>query len=94
MEDTQIADSGKMNFMELLLNRICSHYRRIYKTMPVGTGDISWIIQFYLKNGFRISHKTKGFFTDNYDYPMYEDGIQLADVVYLSITLSSARPRP
>lgn len=62
--------------------------------MPVGTGDISWIIQFYLKNGFRISHKTKGFFTDNYDYPMYEDGIQLADVVYLSITLSSARPRP
>ena len=52
--------------------------------MLVGTGDIPWIIEFYQKNGFRFSHRIKNFFTDNYDHPMFEDGIQLVDMVYLS----------
>ena len=29
-----------------LLNHIFSHYKGKYKTMLVGTGDISWIIEF------------------------------------------------
>jgi len=40
-----------------LLNHIFSHYKGKYTTMLVGTGDISWIIEFYQKNGFRLSHK-------------------------------------
>ncbi len=67
-----------------LLRHIFSHYKGKYKTMLVGTGDIPWILQFYQKNGFRISHRIKNFFTDNYDHPMFEDGIQLVDMVYLS----------
>ena len=70
-----------------LLNHIFSYYKGKYTTMLVGTGDIPWIIQFYRKNGFRISHKIKDFFTDNYDHPMFENGIQLVDMVYLKRNL-------
>jgi GNAT superfamily N-acetyltransferase len=67
-----------------LLNHVFSHYKSKHTTMLVGTGDIPWIIEFYQKNGFRFSHRIKNFFTDNYDHPMFEDGIQLVDMVYLS----------
>ena len=67
-----------------LLNHIFSHYKGKYTTMLVGTGDISWIIEFYQNNGFRLSHRIQNFFTDNYDQPMFEEGVQLVDMVYLS----------
>lgn len=70
-----------------LLNHIFSHYKGKYRAMLVGTGDSPWIIQFYQKNGFRISHRIKGFFTDNYDHPIFEDGVQLVDMVYLKRNL-------
>jgi GNAT superfamily N-acetyltransferase len=70
-----------------LLNYIFSYYKNKYTTMLVGTGDIPWILQFYQKNGFRSSHRIKDFFTDNYDHPMFEDGVQLVDMVYLSKSL-------
>ncbi len=70
-----------------LLNYIFSYYKGKYTTMLVGTGDIPWILQFYQKNGFRSSHRIKDFFTDNYDQPMFEDGVQLVDMVYLSKSL-------
>ena len=67
-----------------LLNHIFSHYKGKYTSMLVGTGDISWIIEFYQTNGFRLSHRIQNFFTDNYDQPMFEEGVQLVDMVYLS----------
>ena len=70
-----------------LLNHIFTHYKGEYTTMPVGTGDSPWILQFYQKNGFTISHRIKNFFIDNYDHPMFEDGVQLVDMVYLSKAL-------
>ncbi len=70
-----------------LLSHIFSHYKGKYTTMIVGTGDIPWIIQFYQKNGFRISHRVKDFFTDNYEHPIFEDGVQLVDMIYLSKSL-------
>ncbi len=70
-----------------LLNYIFSYYKDKYTTMLVGTGDIPWILQFYQKNGFRSSHRIKDFFIDNYDHPMFEDGVQLVDMVYLSKSL-------
>lgn len=66
-----------------LLNHIFSHYKSKYTTIIVGTGDIPWILRFYKKNGFSISHRIKNFFIDNYDGPMFEDDIQLVDMVYL-----------
>lgn len=70
-----------------LLDYISSHYKNKYKTMILGTGDVPRIIKFYEKNGFNISHRIDNFFVDNYDHLMYEDGIQLVDMVYLSKSL-------
>ena len=66
-----------------LLHHIFSHYHGKYQTMTVGTGDSPWILRFYEKNGFQISHRVKNFFTDNYDHPMFDNGIPLVDMVYL-----------
>jgi len=70
-----------------LLSHIFSNYKGKYETMLVGTGDIPWILRFYEKNGFRVSHRVKDFFIDNYDHPMFDNGIQLVDMVYLSKAL-------
>ena len=50
------------------------------------TGDVPSTLSFYEHCGFTISHRLKNFFTDNYDHPMYEDGKQLVDMVYLKKT--------
>lgn len=67
-----------------LLSHIFSYYKGQYGTMLVGTGDSPWILRFYEKNGFVISHRIENFFTDNYDHPMFDNGVQLVDMVYLS----------
>ena len=51
--------------------------------MLVGTGDTPALLSFYENCGFEISHRLKNFFFDNYDYTMFEDGIQLIDMVCL-----------
>lgn len=53
------------------------------KKMLVGTGDVPSALSFYTNCGFEESHRIKNFFTDNYDHLMFEDGIQLVDMVYL-----------
>ena len=52
-------------------------------TMFVGTGDVPSSLTFYKKCGFTESHRIINFFVDNYDHPMFEDGKQLVDMVYL-----------
>jgi GNAT superfamily N-acetyltransferase len=70
-------------YAKALINYISNHYKNNYKTMLVGTGETPTILSFYESCGFEISHRLKNFFTDNYDHPMFEDGIQLIDMVYL-----------
>lgn len=70
-----------------LLRHIVSHYRGKYTSMLVGTGDAPTILRFYQQHGFEISHRIENFFTDNYDHPMFEEGVQLVDMVYLSRSL-------
>jgi GNAT superfamily N-acetyltransferase len=66
-----------------LIQFISDFYRNDYKTMLVGTGETPAILSFYKNCGFELSHRVKNFFTDNYDHPMFEDGIQLVDMIYL-----------
>ena len=69
--------ANKMNFMEQ------ANRREQYAILQVGTGDSPLTIPFYEKCGFVRSHIIPNFFTDNYDHPIYEDGVQLVDMVYL-----------
>ena len=41
-------------------------------------------IPFYEACGFRRSHVVPSFFTDHYDHPIFEGGVQLVDMIYLS----------
>lgn len=66
-----------------MIDYVCEHYSETCKTMYVGTGNCRKTIGFYEKCGFVTSHIIAGFFTDHYDEPIYEDGIQLVDMVYL-----------
>ena len=66
-----------------MLMYICEHYSGQYDTMYVGTGNSKKTLDFYKKCGFVNSHIVAGFFTYNYDRPIYEDGILLTDMIYL-----------
>ena len=55
------------------------------KIMLVGTGECDSVLGFYHSCGFTESHRIKNFFTDNYDHPMFEDGKQLIDMIYLKL---------
>jgi ribosomal protein S18 acetylase RimI-like enzyme len=66
-----------------LIDHISAFYKGKCTTMLVGTGDSPRALRFYQKNGFMISHKVKNFFVDNYNHSMFEDGVQLTDMVYL-----------
>ena len=68
---------------KMLLDFIACKYAGSYSILQVGTGDSPLTIQFYEKCGFVRSHTVPRFFTDNYDHPIYEGGIQLVDMVYL-----------
>ena len=66
-----------------LIDFIVMRYRGRYSVLQVGTGDSPLTVPFYERCGFTRSHRIKNFFTDNYDHPIYECGIQLVDMVYL-----------
>jgi len=72
-----------MGYGSKLIEYISTFYKDKYTTMIVGTGDVPSSKRFYEKNGFTISHKVRNFFIDNYDHPMFEDGVQLVDMIYL-----------
>lgn len=67
---------------KMLINYILNYYKDC-NVMYVGTGDSTLTIPFYKKCGFKESHRVKNFFVDNYDHPIFENGKQLIDMVYL-----------
>ena len=66
-----------------LIDFLVSKYADEYSILQVGTGDSPLTVPFYEKCGFVRSHNIPNFFTDNYDHPIYECGVQLIDMVYL-----------
>ena len=66
-----------------LIDLVAAKYKDKHSILQVGTGDSPLTISFYEKCGFVRSHSVKNFFVDNYDHPIFEDGIQLIDMIYL-----------
>ena len=73
----------RMGYGKALIDFLDSKYADEYSTLQVGTGDSPLTIPFYEKCGFVRSLKIPNFFTDNYDHPIYEGGVQLIDMIYL-----------
>jgi GNAT superfamily N-acetyltransferase len=70
-----------------LISFIVNYYKKLGSELYVGTGDSPVTLNFYEKCGFKKSHIVKNFFVDNYDHPMYENGKQLVDTIYLKRSL-------
>lgn len=74
-------------YAKTLIDFIIQTFSEQYSVLQVGTGDSPLTIPFYEKCGFSRSHIIPNFFTENYDHPIYECGIQLVDMVYLRRTM-------
>ncbi len=72
----------KKGYAKALIEFLFEHYSDCM-TLYAGTGDSPQTLGFYKKCGFEYSHTVKNFFTDNYDHPIFENGKQLVDMIYL-----------
>ena len=73
----------RMGYGKVMIDFLANKYEKEYSILQVGTGDSPLTIPFYEKCGFVRSHSIPNFFTDNYNHPIYEGGVQLIDMVYL-----------
>ena len=77
----------RQGYGQRLISLIADHYKHLGKELYVDTGDSPATLLFYEKCGFQKSHTVKNFFRDHYDHPIFEDGKQLADMIYLKRSL-------
>ena len=66
-----------------LLDYVCNRYKEKFRTVILGTGENETTLNFYKKRGFVETRRIKNFFTDNYSHPIFENGKQLVDMIYL-----------
>ena len=70
-------------YASALMDFVCNKYRKEFQYLILGTGENSKTLTFYKKRGFIEYKRIKNFFTENYSHPIYENGVQLTDMIYL-----------
>ena len=80
-------EAQRKGYGKALIDFLVRKYAGHYAFLQVGTGDSPLTVPFYEKCGFTRSHRSPNFFTDRYDHPIYEAGVQLVDMVYLQRNL-------
>ena len=80
-------DYQRKGYGQAFIDFIIEKYKGEYSVLQVGTGESQTTIPFYEKCGFIRSHIIKNFFIDNYEHPIYEEGVQLVDRIYLKMDL-------
>ena len=76
-------ESQGRGYARALIEFLLREFAHGYAVLQAGTGDSPRTVPFYEKCGFVRSHVLPGFFTENYDHPIYEDGVRLTDMVVL-----------
>ena len=82
-----VSEHQGKGYAKALIDFVVKKYKEQYTVLQVGTGDSPLTIPFYEKCGFVRSHSIPNFFTDNYDHPIFECGVQLVHMVYLQRAL-------
>lgn len=77
-----LPECWRKGYGKKLIKFLFTHYQDC-NVMFVGTGDCYSTLSFYQSCGFKEAHRVKNFFIDDYDHLMFEDGVQLVDMVYL-----------
>ncbi len=70
-------------YASALLDFVFDRYKKDFKAVILGTGENEKTLRFYKKRGFVETRRIKNFFTDNYSHPIFENGKQLVDMIYL-----------
>lgn len=72
----------RQGYGKKLIEFLTDTFKNSYSILQAGTGDSPLTVPFYEKCGFIRSHSIKNFFTDNYEHPIIEAGVQLVDMIY------------
>ena len=70
-------------YASALVDFVCNKYKTEFKYLILGTGENNKTLNFYKKCGFKETHRLKNFFIENYSHPIFEEGKQLIDMIYL-----------
>lgn len=70
-------------YATILINFVCNKFKTEFKYLILGTGENNKTLKFYNKRGFQKTHRVKNFFINNYTHPIFENGKQLIDMIYL-----------
>ncbi|EGV27721.1 GCN5-related N-acetyltransferase [Thiorhodococcus drewsii AZ1] len=80
----------KSGYGTALLKWIVEFFRKSGASqLEVGTGTFGYQLAFYQRHGFRVTSIDHDFFVNNYPEPIFEDGIQLFDMLRLALKYPS-----
>ncbi|MCL6269587.1 GNAT family N-acetyltransferase [Sansalvadorimonas sp. 2012CJ34-2] len=69
-----------------LLKHALSEMKKLgIKRVELGTGSFGYQLTFYQRAGFRVFAVDRDFFLNNYDEPLFENGLQHKDMLRLAI---------
>jgi ribosomal protein S18 acetylase RimI-like enzyme len=79
----------KCGYGTALLEWVIEFFRNCgARQLEVGTGTFGYQLAFYQRHGFRVTGIDPDFFVKNYPGPIFEDGIQLFDMLRLALRYS------
>ena len=81
----------KSGYGTALLRWVIDFFRKSgARQIEVGTGTFGYQLAFYQRHGFRVTGIDRDFFIKNYPEPIFEDGIQLFDMLRLTLRYPSS----
>lgn len=80
---TQLRAQGQ-GYGKRMIDHLCRLYADRCTTMLAGTGESPLTLPFYERCGFSVAYREKDHYLKYYDTPIYEDGVQLIDKIYLT----------
>ena len=79
----------KSGYGTVLLKWVISFFGKLgARQLEVGTGTFGYQLAFYQRHGFRVTSIDHDFFVNNYPEPIFEDRIQLFDMLRLTLRYS------
>lgn len=82
------SDDQQHGYGSALLKWVIAYYReKGARQLEVGTGSFGYQLTFYQRYGFRVTSIERDFFVSNYPEPIIEEGIQLRDMLRLTLLL-------
>jgi ribosomal protein S18 acetylase RimI-like enzyme len=83
----------KSGYGTALLKWVIDYFRSAgAQQLEVGTGTFGYQLAFYQRHGFRVTSIDRDFFVRNYPEPIFEDGIQLIDMLRLTLRYQGSDP--